>query len=84
MRELTKAQLTIGILACFSIGIGSVNNVMVSSSQIEALGWFVAQLVAVFILSFILLAILKWVDIFDLKTNAVLTLLVLAIPLLLL
>jgi hypothetical protein len=41
------------------------------------------MLLAIFILSFVILAILRWVDIFDLKTDAVITLLVLVVPLLL-
>ena len=84
MRDLTKAQLTIGILACFSIGIGTIQNVITSTDLFNSLLTFTAQLIAVFVLVFVLLAILQWVNIFDLKTNSLATLLVLIPPLLLL
>jgi hypothetical protein len=83
MRELTKAQLTVGILASFSIGLGSVQKVMASSDMLLSLGYLAVNLIAIFILSFLLLAILTWVDIFDIKTNGIMTLLVLVVPLLL-
>ena len=64
MRELTKAQFTVGILACFAIGLGSIQKVLAATDLLFSFGIFVAQLLAVFVLSFILLAILKWVNIF--------------------
>ncbi|MFH1101756.1 MAG: hypothetical protein V1726_06950 [Methanobacteriota archaeon] len=82
MRELTKAQLTIGILACFSIGLGSVQRVLVSRDVLLSVGYLALNLIAVFILCCVLLAILRWINIFDLKTDAVITLLVLVVPLL--
>ena len=82
MRELTKAQITIGVLACFSIGLGSIQRVLVSQDVLLSVGYLVLNLVAVFILCCVLIVILKWIDIFDLKTNAVITLLVLVVPLL--
>ena len=84
MRELLKAQIAVGVLACFSIGLGTIQRVLESSDQLQAIGFFIAELVAVFILSFVIISILKWTDIFDLKTDAILTFLVLVIPLLLL
>ncbi len=84
MRELFKAQIAVGVLACFSIGLGTIQRVFEAIDPIQAFGFFAAELFAVFILSFVLLAILKWTDIFDLKTDAILTFLVLVIPLILL
>ena len=83
MRELTKAQIAVGILACFSVGLGTIQKVLASADLLQSFGFFAAELLAVFILSFVLLAILKWAGIFDLKTDAILTFLVLVIPLLL-
>lgn len=74
MNPLTKAQLTISILACFSLGWGLVQEALATHTLIEALGFILLQLVTIIILSFVLLSILKWVDVFDLKTNAILTL----------
>ena len=74
MNPLTKAQLTISILACFSLGWGLVQEALATYTLIEALGFILLQLVTIIILSFVLLSILKWVDVFDLKTNAILTL----------
>jgi hypothetical protein len=42
--------------------------------MIEAIGFIALQLVTIIILSVVILAILKWVNVFDLKTNTILTL----------
>ena len=77
MNELTKAQLTIGLLACFAIGWGLVQEALTAQDQIFAFAIVGLQLVAVIIISVTLLSLLQWVKIFDLKTNAILTLTVL-------
>lgn len=77
MRDLTKAQLTVGLLACFGMVWGLVQQALESSDPTIALAIVVLQLVAIVILSIILLGILEWIKIFDLKTNAILTLLTL-------
>ncbi len=74
MNQLTKAQLIVSMLACFSLGLGLTQNALVSDSLVEALGFIALQLAAIVIISFVLLGILKWVDVFDIKTNAILTL----------
>ena len=79
MNQLTKAQLTVGILACFAIAGGLIYQALQASDQIYAFGLVVLQFVAIIILSVILLGLLEWIKIFDLKTNAVLTLIVLII-----
>ncbi|MBS3749564.1 MAG: hypothetical protein KGY65_09175 [Candidatus Thermoplasmatota archaeon] len=74
MNQFKKAQLTVSILACFSLGWGFTQNALATYSMIEAIGVIALQLVTIIILSVVLLAILKWVDVFDVKTNTVLTL----------
>lgn len=77
MREITKVQLTIGLLAYFAtvwefvFRLTDVNNLFLS------LGIIVVQLVLLLGLSYILIALLEWVKVFDMKTNAILTLLIL-------
>jgi len=73
MNQLTKAQISISILACFSLGWGLIQEALTTYSFIEAIGYIGLQLATIVILSVVLLSILKWVDVFDLKTNAILT-----------
>ena len=76
MREITKAQLTIGVLAFFA----TVWDVLLNQSSeavLYVIGIVVLQLVLLLILSYVIIALLEWVKVFDLKTNAVLTLFVL-------
>ena len=84
MQDLTKAQITVGLLAFFatvwSIVKYALNN---SSDQIFVIQAIILQLIVMIILSFVILAILQWLRIFDLKTNAILTLITLVtIPML--
>ena len=74
MNQLTKAQLTVSILACFSLGWGFTQNALATYPMIKAIGVIALQLVTIIILSVIILSILKWVDVFDVKTNTILTL----------
>ena len=79
MKELTKAQLTVGLLAYFAtvweiiipIFRGTNTDLFLSA------GIIVAQLGLLLVLSYAILVLLEWVKVFDLKTNAVLTLFVL-------
>ena len=79
MKELTKAQLTVGLLAYFAtvweviipIFRGTNTDIFLS------VGIIVAQLGLLLVLSYAILVLLEWVKVFDLKTNAVLTLFVL-------
>jgi len=83
MQDLTKAQITIGMLAFFAtvwtIYKYSINNpdlLLVSQA-------IILQFVVMIVLSFVLLAILEWLRLFDLKTNSILTLITLVtIPML--
>ena len=74
MNQLTKMQITISILACFSLGWGLIKDALASYTLVEAIGFIALQFLTIIILSVLLLSILKWVDVFDLKTNAILTL----------
>lgn len=79
MNQVTKAQIAIGILACFAIvgGLFQQTIQQATAAPQEALvlyGMAALQLVAIFILVVILLGLLEWVNIFDIKTNALLTL----------
>lgn len=76
MRDVTKAQITIGLLAYFATIWDLVLN-LDYSNLVNATGVIILQLVVILVLSYVLLAILEWVRIFDLKTNSILTLLVL-------
>lgn len=76
MREITKAQLTIGLLAFFA----TIWDVLLNQSYdtvLYGIGIVVLQLVLLLILSYVIIALLEWVKVFDLKTNAILTLFVL-------
>ena len=77
MRELTKAQLTVGLLACFAMVWGLAQQAYNASDQIFVFAMVILQLVVIIILSIIILGILEWIKIFDLKTNSILTLIVL-------
>lgn len=74
MRDLTKAQLTVGLLACFAMAWGLFQQAYEATDQIYAFGIMALQLFLILLLSFVLLALLEWVKIFDLKTNSILVL----------
>ncbi len=76
MRDVTKAQITIGLLAYFAT-IWDLVLDLDYSDLVNATGVILLQLVVILVLSYVILAILDWVRIFDLKTNSILTLLVL-------
>jgi len=76
MREITKAQVTIGLLAFFA----TFWDVLITRSYSNifyGIGIALLQLVLLLILSYVIIALLEWVKVFDLKTNSILTLLVL-------
>lgn len=73
MREITKAQLTIGLLAYFA----TIWDVLLNQSYpniLYTIGIAVLQLILLLILSYVIIALLEWVKVFDLKTNSILTL----------
>jgi hypothetical protein len=76
MRDVTKAQLTIGILSYFA----TIWDVILNRSYLNVtylIGIVVLQFVLLLILSYVIIALLEWVKVFDLKTNSILTLFVL-------
>ena len=79
MRDLTKAQLTIGLLAVFATGWGffTRTQTLYQNEFLIVIGLTILQLIALIILSTVIITILEWMDIFDLKTNSVMTLITL-------
>jgi len=75
MKDLTKAQITIGLLAFFAtVWVVALN--LDYSDLLNAVLVLLIQFVSIMILSYVILAILEWTDVFDLNTNALLTLIV--------
>lgn len=83
MQDLTKAQLGIGMLAFFATVWSTVKYAFDSADIIVVASVIVLQFFVMIVLSIVLLAILQWVNLFDLKTNSILTLITLVtIPIL--
>lgn len=73
-----KAQITIGLLAFFaSVWILFEGIQTYYSDTIYAIVLVFLLLVVMLILSYVIIAILEWIKIFDLKTNAIIALVVL-------
>ena len=77
MNQLTKAQISVGLLAFFATLWSLIKNYNFDSGIIDIIVQIVVLFVVLIILSIVLLGILEWVKIFDLKTNSILTLIVL-------
>lgn len=77
MREITKAQLTIGLLAYFATIWEFLFRLTDTKNFLFTVGIVVLQLILLLVLAYIIIALLEWVKVFDLKTNAILTLLIL-------
>ena len=77
MQERTKAQITIGFLAFFSSMWILIQQATSYSNPLYMVGYIVLVLVVMLILSYVIIAILDWIHIFELKVNAILTLIVL-------
>lgn len=83
MRDITKAQLTIGLLAFFATVWALVKQIDMSKDITQVLTMIALQFVLMLILSIIVVSLLEWVKVFDLKTNAILTMITLiTIPIL--
>ncbi len=78
MQERTKAQITIGFLAFFSSMWILIEQAKNYSNPLYIVGIVLILLVVMLVLSYVIIAILDWIGVFDLKTNSVLTLIVLA------
>lgn len=82
MKPLTKAQITIGLLAFFASVWGLVINQDLTNIA-EVVKTILIVFVSIMALAYVILAILEWVQVFDdLKTNAILTLIVIVTMLL--
>jgi hypothetical protein len=77
MQERLKAQITVSILAYFASVWIMFWHLNQYSSLLNAIGLIVVLLIVMLLLSYIIIAILDWINIFNLKTNAILTLIVL-------
>lgn len=77
MQERTKAQITVGILAYFASVWVLFEYARGYPILFDAIGIIILLLVVMLVLSYVIIAILEWVNIFDLKTNSVLALIVL-------
>lgn len=77
MQERTKAQITIGLLAFFASMWILIEQSKNYSNPIYTVGIVIVLLIVMLVLSYVIIAILDWINIFDLKTNAILTLIVL-------
>jgi len=77
MNQLTKAQITVGLLANFATIWPLIEQAKISAEPLLAIGLIVLHFIVLIVLSIVIMGILQWVKIFDLKTNAILTLFVL-------
>jgi len=77
MQERLKAQITVGLLAFFASVWILLEITKSYENPLYTIGIIIIQLVVMLVLSYVIIAILDWINIFDLKTNAVLALIVL-------
>jgi len=78
MQERTKAQLTVGFLAFFASMWIFLQEVMNNRDILYVFGLLILLLIVMLIIAYVMIAILEWIGIFDLKTNSILTLILLA------
>ena len=75
MNQLAKAQITVSLLGCLSLGWRIIQEALASTLPLmNTLGYVALQLGAIIIISVVVLSILEWAKIFDIKTNGILTL----------
>lgn len=77
MQERIKAQITVGLLAFFSSVWILIEQARTYTNPIYGIGIIILLLAVMLVIAYIMIAILDWVNAFDLKTNAILTLIVL-------
>ena len=77
MEDRLKAQITVGLLAFFASVWILIEQSKTYSNPIYGIGMIILLLIVLLVLSYIIIAILDWISIFDLKTNAIITLIVL-------
>jgi len=76
MKDILKAQLTAGLLAYFATVWGLVLN-RTYEDIIASAGLIIVEFVLMLILAYVIMLLLQWTRLFDLKTNTILTLIVL-------
>jgi len=82
MKPLTKAQITIGLLAFFASVWGLIVNQSLENIT-DVARTIIIVFISIMALAYVLLAILEWIKVFDdLETNAILTLIVIVTMLL--
>lgn len=77
MQERLKAQITVGILAYFASVWILYEQAKSYPVLLDSIILVVVLLIAMLVISYVIIAILEWINIFELKTNAILTLIVL-------
>lgn len=77
MQDRIKAQMAIGFLAFFASMWIILQWGLSYADPLMTLGVILLLLAVMMLLSYIIISILEWISIFDLKTNAILTLIVL-------
>jgi apolipoprotein N-acyltransferase len=77
MQERTKAQITIGLLAFFSSMWILIEQAKYYTNPLYVVGYILLLLAVMLILSYVIIALLEWIRVFELKVNAILTLIVL-------
>lgn len=77
MQERAKVQITVGLLAFFASVWILFEQAKGYTNPIYTVGIIILLLVVMLVISYIIIAILDWINVFDLKTNAILTLIVL-------
>lgn len=77
MQERIKAQMAVGLLAFFASVWILFEQTKNYSNPLYAIGIVFLLLFVMLVLAYIIIAILEWINIFDIKTNAILTLIVL-------
>ncbi len=77
MQDRTKAQIAIGFLAFFASMWMIIQWALNYADPLMILGIILLLLAVLMLLSYTIISLLEWFSIFDLKTNAVLTLIVL-------
>ena len=77
MQERIKAQMAVGLLAFFASVWILFEQTKNYTNPLYAIGIVFLLLFVMLVLAYIIIAILEWINIFDIKTNAILTLIVL-------
>lgn len=78
MQERLKSQITVGLLAFFASVWIIYEYAKSYPILLDSIGIILLLFIVMLVLAYVIIAILEWINIFDLKTNAILTLIVLS------